>query len=370
MIPLYDPKPEIAAQRAEFDARLAGVLDTGSFILGPEVSQFETAMAEVIGVEHCIGVNSGTDALIIGLRAAGVKPGDEVITSSFTFFATGEAIDLIGATPVFVDIDPGTMNLDPAMIRQAITPKTTAIVPVHIFGRPADMTAISAIAQANDLIVFEDCAQSFGAASEGRLTGSIGHAGAFSFFPSKNLGAFGDGGAITTDDAAIAEEAIRLRNHGSIKRYENEVFGYNSRLDSLQGAVLNVKLPYVQSNNERRRTIAATYNEAFTDLPGIIVPAFPERDRHVFGQYTMRVLDGRRDQLATAIQEREVSTAVYYPTPLHQLPVYRDRTHGPLMVTEQLASEVLSVPMFPGMTNEQLEAVVEAVLESAMAISA
>ena len=369
MIPLYDPKPEIAAQRAEFDARLAGVLDTGSFILGPEVTEFETAMADFIGVEHCIGVNSGTDALIIGLRAAGVQPGDEVITSSFTFFATGEAIDLIGATPVFVDVDPFSMNLDPAMVRQAITSKTTAIVPVHIFGRPAEMTAITAIADANDLIVLEDCAQSFGAASEARLTGSMGHAGAFSFFPSKNLGGFGDGGAITTDDPAIAEEAIRLRNHGSIKRYENEVFGYNSRLDSLQAAILNVKLPYLQSNNERRRTIAAAYNDAFGDLPGIIVPAFPERDRHVFGQYTMRVLDARRERLAEAVNQRGVSTAVYYPTPLHMLPVYRDRKHGPLTVTEQLATEVLSVPMFPGMTDDQLEAVIEAVLESAMAIS-
>ncbi len=369
MIPVYDPKPEIAAQRAEFDARIAGVLDSGSFILGPEVTEFEASMAEFIGVEHCIGVNSGTDALIIGLRAAGVKPGDEVITSSFTFFATGEAIDLIGATPIFVDVDPVTMNLDPAMVRQAITERTTAIVPVHIFGRPAEMTAINAIASSAGLILLEDCAQSFGAASEGRMTGSIGQVGAFSFFPSKNLGGFGDGGAITTDDPAIAEEAIRLRNHGSIKRYENEVFGYNSRLDSLQAAILNVKLPYVQSNNERRRTIAAAYNEAFGDLRGIVVPPFPERDRHVFGQYTMRVLDGRREALAEAINERGVSTAVYYPTPLHMLPVYRQRIHGSLTVTEQLATEVLSVPMFPGMTDQQLDAVVEAVLEAAMAIA-
>ncbi len=364
MIPLYDPRPEIVELRAQLDARIAGVLDTGAFILGPEVETFEQNIASFIGVDHGIGVNSGTDALIIALRAIGVQPGDEVITSSFTFFATGEAIDVVGATPVFVDIDAATMNLNPDLVRAAITPQTKAIIPVHLFGRPADMTAIMTIAEANNLLVLEDCAQSFGGAAEGRQTGSMGIAGAFSFFPSKNLGGFGDGGIITTNDEEVATEARRLRNHGSLIRYQNETFGYNSRLDSIQAAILDVKLPTVQANNERRRHIAASYNDAFGDLPGVIVPSIPERDRHVFHQYTLRVLDGERDNFASAIQERGVSTAVYYPTPLHQLPVYANRMHGQLTVTEQLATEVLSLPMFPGMTTHQLETVIETVIES------
>ncbi|MFT7600241.1 MAG: dTDP-4-amino-4,6-dideoxygalactose transaminase [Acidimicrobiales bacterium] len=364
MIPVYDPKPEVVALRPEFDAAIAEVLDTGSFILGPQVARLEEQVAEYIGTSHAIGVNSGTDALFIALRAAGVKPGDEVITSSFTFFATGESINAIGATPVFADVDLESYNLDPDAVKQAVTAKTSAIIPVHLFGRPTDMTAFTEIATASNLAIIEDCAQSFGAACSQARTGSIGTAGAFSFFPSKNLGGFGDGGMITTNDEEVAAQARMLRAHGSKKRYFNEVFGYNSRLDSIQAAVLSVKMQAVEANNEKRRAIASAYNETFGNLDGITVPGFSENDHHVFHQYTMRVTDGSRESLGEQLKERGVSTAVYYPVPLHELPVYADQEWAALPNAELLAREVLSLPMFPGMTDEQLQTVLDAVVEA------
>jgi len=361
MIPLYDPRPDIAQNRAAYEAALLSVLDTGAFIFGPHVDQFETNAARYLGVDHAVGVNSGTDALIIALRAAGVGPGDEVITTSFSFFATAEAIENLGAVAVFADIDAESMNLDPTRVLEAITDRTTAILPVHLFGRPAPMDELRQIATNRGLILVEDCAQSFGATSEGRQTGSMGIAGAFSFFPSKNLGGFGDGGLISTNDDAIAAECRRLRNHGSVERYRNEVFGYNSRLDGLQAVILDSKLSRIDAANEARRAIAQQYNDAFAGSSDVTVPAFPDRDRHVFHQYTLRVTGERRESVAAACADQGVSTAVYYPTPIHQLPVFGDRVHAPLPVTELLATEVLSLPIFPGMTEEQLGTVTDAV---------
>ena len=338
------------------------MLDSGAFVFGPHVESFETKAAASLGVEYAIGVNSGTDALMIALRAAGVGVGDEVITSSFSFFATAEAIENVGAAAVFVDINEDSMNLDPMLIVDAITSRTRAIVPVHLFGRPAEMGPIRSIAVSHNLVVVEDCAQSFGATHEGVPTGSLGTAGAFSFFPSKNLGGFGDGGLVATDRPDVAAECVRLRNHGSIERYRNEVFGYNSRLDGFQAAILESKLGRIEAYNEERRSIARRYNDAFGAIDGMVVPEFPERDRHVFHQYTVRVTNGRRSEISASCADQGVGTAVYYPTPIHRLPVFSDREHAPLPVTEQLADEVLSFPIFPGMTEHQLNSVVEAVL--------
>lgn len=333
------------------------VLEHGQFILGPEVTEFEEKAADYIGVKHAIGVNSGTDALVIALRAAGVEPGDEVLTTSFSFFATAESISNIGARPVFVDIDETTFNLKPSNVDQSVTENTKAILPVHLFGRPAEMDAIMEIAGAHDLMVVEDCAQSFGATVDGQQTGSIGHTGAFSFFPTKNLGGFGDGGMITTDDDRIDELCRKLRAHGSLKKYHNEILGYNSRLDTLQAALLLVKLNHVDELNRQRKTIAGRYHEALKGLPGITVPE--PADGHVFHQYTIRVKEGKRDEVRAALKERGIGSAIYYPVPQHQLPVYSDQDWD-LPVTETLAEEVLSLPIFPGLSNNRQQAVIEA----------
>ena len=280
----------------------------------------------------------------------GVRPGDEVITSPFTFFASPESIGIIGATPVFADIEAESLNIDPARIEEAITPRTTAIMPVHLFGRPADMDAIMDIAARHDLRVIEDCAQSFGARMgpesrySDRPTGSIGDAGAFSFFPSKNLGAFGDGGLITTNDEALADLARKLRAHGGSNKYRNEMLGYNSRLDSLHAALLRVKLPLIDHKNAGRRTVAGRYNEMLADVESVVTPAVV--DGHVFHQYTIRVTDGRRDEVYDALQAAGVGCMLYYPIPCHKLPVYEDLGIS-MPLAEHAADEVLSLPIWP-----------------------
>ena len=376
-IPILNLDPEIEMLRGELDRAYKQVLDHGRFIMGPEVAAFEQQVADYIGVKHAIGVNSGTDALVIALRAAGIGEGDEVITTSFTFFATTESIDMVGATPVFADINPDTFNLDPASIESMITDRTKAIMPVHLYGRPAAMAQIMEIAEKYNLRVIEDCAQSFGAvyeeqcsecnaecessAHKSKKTGAIGAAGAFSFFPSKNLGGFGDGGMITTNSDEFAELSRKLRAHGSIKKYRNELMGYNSRLDTLQAALLSVKLPHIDRFNENRRKAAHRYTESFSGLNLINPPSLPDSG-HVYHQYTIRVGDGKRDELAAYLNENQIGSMIYYPIPCHKLPVYEGRFDDlELPVTNMLTDEVLSLPIGPFLSEEDQSRVIEVV---------
>jgi dTDP-4-amino-4,6-dideoxygalactose transaminase len=318
-------------------------------------------------VEHAVALNSGTDALVIALRALGIGPGDEVITSPFTFFASPESIGIVGATEVFADIDPDSFNLDPERVEAAVTPRTRALMPVHLFGRPADMDAIADIAARHGLAVIEDSAQSFGArfgpdtGFAGRQTGSVGDVGAFSFYPTKNLGGFGDGGLLVTDDREVADLARMLRDHGSARRYENEMLGYNSRLDAVQAALLRIKLPRLDANNEKRREAALRYEELFADVDGVIAPGIVPG--HVFHQYTIRVLDGRRDAVREALAEASIGSMIYYPIPCHRLPVYADRGIS-MPVAETVAEEVLSLPIWPAIEPAAQERVRDVIVEA------
>jgi len=345
-IPIYDPRPEIEALRPEIEAAIRRVLESGRFILGPEVEAFEEEVAEYLGVRHAVGLNSGTDALVIGLRALGVGPGDEVITTPFTFFATAEAISLVGAKPVFVDIDPRTFNIDPKLIPAALSERTRAIVPVHLYGQAADMDPILAIAKEHGLKVLEDTAQAFGGEYKGQKLGTIGDAGAFSFFPTKNLGGIGDGGLIATNDDGVAEMARMLRAHGAKKKYHNEMIGYNSRLDAIQAAILRIKLPHIDAWNEARRRLAGTYNELFRDVAGVVTPYEAPYAKHVYHQYTVRITGGRRDDVRQKLAEAGIGTMVYYPIPVHQLPVYGYQA-GSFPEAERAAQEALSLPIWP-----------------------
>lgn len=358
MIPILDLSAELDVLGPEIHAAIERVLRSGHFILGPDVKAFEEEVARYLGTRHAIGLNSGTDALFIGLRALGIQPGDEVITTPFSFFATAESISLVGATPVFVDVEEHSFNLDVSQVEAAITEKTRAIIPVHLFGRPADMSALMALAERHGLKVLEDCAQSFGARTDGAATGTIGHVGAYSFFPSKNLGAYGDGGLLTTDDDEVARLARMLRAHGSAKKYHNEMIGYNSRLDTLQAAILRVKLPHIEAFNAGRRRVAQRYNDAFQDLDGLVTPEIV--DGHVFHQYTLRILGGRRDAVAEALKEQGIQTMVYYPIPQDQLPVYAGQ-YGHFPVSAGLATEVLSLPIWPQMDETTQDEVIAAV---------
>lgn len=361
-IPILDLSPEIDALWDELMAAVTGVMRSGQFIGGPEVEAFEAEVASYLGVKHAIGVNSGTDALIIGLRSLGVGPGDEVITTPFSFFATAEAISTVGATPVFVDIDEDSFNLDPAGIAPAITQRTKAILPVHLYGRPAPMRQIMELADQHGLMVLEDCAQSFGARYQGRHTGAIGHLGAFSFYPTKNLGAFGDGGLITTNDDDVAELARMLGAHGSKKRYHNVMLGYNSRLDAMQAALLRVKLPHVDAWNAKRVDTAHRYNQLLLAAPGVVTPAVT--DGHVFHQYTVRLPGADRDAVRQRLAAEGVGTMVYYPTPQDRLPVY-DGNHPANPLSERAAREVISLPIGSGLTQGDLVRVTE-VLRAAL----
>ncbi|WP_299492759.1 DegT/DnrJ/EryC1/StrS family aminotransferase [Acaryochloris sp. IP29b_bin.137] len=360
-IPILDLKPQYASLKTDIHTAIDRVLQSGAFIMGPEVKQFEQEVAAYLGVKHAIGVNSGTDALVIGLKASGVTVEDEVLTTPFSFFATAESISNVGAKPIFVDIDPHTFNINAQKIEARITPKTKAILPVHLYGHPAAMANIMGVAQKYNLKVIEDCAQAFGAryfSSEveseqpnatakdirGRTVGTIGNVGAYSFFPSKNLGAYGDGGLITTNDDAIAEKAKMLRIHGALKKYHNEVLGYNSRLDAIQAAILRVKLPYIDDWNRGRRQVAQTYNDGFADLPGMITPQIVEG--HVFHQYTIRVLDGKRDALKEYLADHHIGSMVYYPVTQDKLPIYLGQ-YDTFEVSNQYAQEVLSLPIWP-----------------------
>jgi dTDP-4-amino-4,6-dideoxygalactose transaminase len=376
-VPILDLQPELDALGDEIRDAIDRVIRSGRFIMGPEVEAFEEEAARYLGVGHAIGVNSGTDALVIGLRALGVGPGDEVITTPFTFFATAESISLLGARPVFVDIDARTFNLDPDLLEAAITPRTKAIVPVHLYGRPCAMTRILEIASRHDLRVLEDCAQSMGATYQpvcsecggacdeglrarlrGKQTGTMGHVGAYSFFPSKTLGAYGDGGLIATDDDELADTMRMLRVHGARTKYHNEVVGYNSRLDAMQAAILRVKLPHLDAYAHGRRRVAQRYTDALADLDGLVAPDVSAG--HVFHQYTVRIPDGRRDAVADALDASGIQTMVYYPIPQDRLPIYAGQ-HPPNPVSDRLAGEVLSLPIWPQMDDATQDRVIDAV---------
>jgi len=380
-IPILDLKPQYASIKAEIHEAIDRVLESGAFIMGPDVKLFEQEVAAYLGVKHAIGVNSGTDALVIGLKALGIGAGDEVITTPFSFFATAESISNVGAKPIFADIDPLTFNIDPKQIAAKITAQTKAIMPVHLYGHPAAMARILEIAQEYDLKVIEDCAQAFGAryASDcvgceqschaeilnkirGKMVGAIGHVGAYSFFPSKNLGAYGDGGLIATDDDAVAEQARMLRVHGASKKYHNEVLGYNSRLDTLQAAILRVKLPCIDQWNHSRRQIAETYNDLLTEVSWIVTPQIIQG--HVFHQYTVRVLNGKRNFLKEQLAEQGIGSMIYYPVPQDRLPVYRGQ-YGECEVSNLMAEEVLSLPIWPEMTRDMIAQVCAVIQKTA-----
>ncbi len=362
-IPILDLRPQVEALWPELTAALEKVLKSTAFILGPEEQLLEKELAAKLGVKHAVGCNSGTDALFIALRALNAGPGDEVITTSFTFFATAEAISHVGATPVFVDIEAGSMNLDLSKIEAAITPRTKAIIPVHLFGRPVDMDGLMAIARKHGLKVVEDCAQSFGADWNGTQTGATGEIGCFSFFPTKNLGAYGDGGLMTTNDDELADTMRMLRVHGSRRRYYNETVGSNSRLDEMQAAILRVKLPHIGRWNDARRAVAQRYNELFKGQDRVITPeAVPG---HVFHQYTLRVTGVDRDRLQARLAEQGIGAMIYYPVPCHKLKLYEEsHKHVVLPVTEQLATEVISLPIWPELDPETQGRVARALLDS------
>jgi dTDP-4-amino-4,6-dideoxygalactose transaminase len=361
MIPMVDLKLQYHVLKNEIDRAVLDAMESTQFILGPNVTAFEQEAAAYLGAPFAVSCASGTDALHLAILAAGIGPGDEVITSPFTFIATAEAICYVGATPVFVDIDPKTFNIDPAQIESAITPRTKAVIPVHLFGQPADMAAIKVICDTHKLLLIEDCAQSFGAATIGKMTGTLGSLGCFSFFPSKNLGCYGDGGMITCDTAELADQAKVLRNHGSRVRYHHSEIGYNSRLDDIQAAILRVKLKRIDQFNADRRRVAHLYSELLQGVAG--VPFEDKKGVHVYHQYTL--LTGRREAVMAKLAEQQISSAVYYPIPLHKQDVFAKAYAGTsLPVAEDVACRCMSLPVYPEMTDEQVQLVAAAVKEA------
>ena len=358
-VPLLDLTRQYGRLKAEIDAAVARVLEHQQFILGPEVSRFEEQVAGLCGVKHAVGVASGTDALLIALRSAGVQPGDEVIVPDFSFFATAGVVARLCARPVFVDIEPDSFNIDPMKLEAAITPKTKAIIPVHLFGQPADMDPIMEIASKHHLTVIEDAAQAIGAEYKGRPVGSLGHMGCFSFFPSKNLGGAGDGGMIVTDSDEHHERCRMLRTHGEKPKYHHRVVGYNSRLDTLQAAILSVKLPHLRRWSEQRRAHARRYDEAFAGLAGVVTPAVkPYATFHIYNQYTLR--SRQRDRIVAGLKEAGIGHAIYYPVPFHRQECFADLEcdEATLPESTRASQEVFSIPVFPELTGEEQDEVI------------
>ncbi len=359
-IPLVDLQAQYRSIKTEIDAAIQGVLDRGQFILGPEVEALEQEVAVACGTRYAVAVASGTDALELSLRACGITTGDEVITTAYSFFATAEAIVAVGATPVFVDIDPLTYNLDLRRLESHITPKTRALLPVHLYGHPCAMDQVMAIAKQHHLRVVEDCAQAIGARYRAQAVGAFGDAGALSFFPSKNLGGYGDGGMVVTSDPAIADQIRLLRTHGSQGKYWHVALGTNSRLDELQAAILRVKLRHLDRWNATRRHHATRYTEqlAKLSLPELVVPTVVPHAEHVYHQYTVRVT--QRDQLKESLTQAGISAQVYYPSILPAQPalapcVSRSRSYPE---AEQACHQVLSLPMFPELSGETIDQIV------------
>jgi len=362
-VPLLDLTEQNSKLRPEIEAALGRVLDTNGFILGSEVKALEEELAAYCGTKHAIGCASGSDALLLALMALDVKPGDEVITTPYSFFATVSAITRLGAVPVFVDIDPATYNLDVAQVEAKITPRTKAIQPVHLYGQCVDMAALREVASKHGIRLVEDAAQAIGAEENGVRAGAMSEIGCFSFYPSKNLGGMGDGGFMTTNDDELAEKLFALRVHGSKERYYHKWVGLNSRLDGFQGAVLRVKLPYLDSWSDKRKANADLYRELFTNAgltEQISLPFERENVRHIYNQYVVRI-PGRRDELRDFLTEAGIGTDIYYPVPLHlqECFEYVGYRSGDMPESERAAAETLALPIYPELTSEQQEYVVE-----------
>ncbi|BBD52876.1 Pleiotropic regulatory protein [Planktothrix agardhii] len=370
-VPPLDLSLQYKTIQDEVSACVQAVLASGRYIGGSTVEAFEQDFGEYIGAQETIACNSGTDALFLALRALNIGPGDEVITTPFTFIATAEMISAVGATPVFVDIDATTFNLDIAQIPNAVTEKTKAIIPVHLFGQPVDMTRLMAVAKSHHLAVIEDCAQATGATWQGQKVGSIGDIGCFSFFPTKNLGACGDGGAVTTQDPAMAKAMRIIKEHGQSTRYSSDTIGINSRLDALQAAILRIKLRYLDTWNQQRHTLAQRYHQLLYPLSEIITPQEIPSGESVWNQYTIRVqgpLNSEiksRDYLRNYLQEQGIGSMIYYPIPLHQQPVYQYLGYqaNQFPIVERVCQEVLSLPLFPELSPEQQDQVITAIKE-------
>ena len=358
-IPMVDLRSQYERLRTEIQNAVNDVLESTNFIFGPNVNKFEEEIAEYLNIKHALSCASGTDALHLALRALGIGPNDEVITPAFTFAATAEAIRYVNATPVFVDIDPETFNLDPQQVSAAITDKTRAIIIVHLFGCPANFSEIKAVTEDKNIYLVEDCAQSFGASINGIKTGTLGDIACFSFFPSKNLGAYGDGGLISTTNDELAKKIILLRNHGSPERYQHTMIGFNSRLDEIQAAILRVKLKYIDEFNKQRRNIAREYSNAFKNL-SVQTPIEIEHYSHVFHQYTL--LAPNRNEIIKVLSENNIATSIYYPSGLHQQKAFKDFTsNASLPITEHVTNQCFSLPIFPEISTYQIERIINLV---------
>lgn len=361
-IPMLDLVSEVEDRWEEFSSAVHRVLRSGRYILGPEVDAFEQELSDLVG-RPVVGVASGTDAVVLAIRALDIGPGDEVITTPFSFVATASSILHAGATPVFCDIDEASFNLDPKAVADAITPRTRAILPVHLFGHPAAMAPLAELSREHGLAVIEDAAQALGATVDGKAVGTMGDTTAFSFFPAKNLGAFGDGGAVAARDEATAEKVRMLRSHGSRRKYHNEILGYNSRLDAMQAAILRVKLQHFAQDQEGRRSAAQRYHSLLEGVEGIVLPSTHDGVGHVWQQYTIRVLGGRRDEIKAALAERGIASMIYYPVPLPALPLFEPHRR-PMPRAERAAAEVLSLPMGPRIAADAQERVAAALKEA------
>jgi len=362
-VPLLDVGAQNAPLQSRFADKFRAIVDSGIFILGPEVEALEREVAEQCGAAHGIGVSSGTDALIVALMAAGIGPDSEVICPAFTFFATAGSVERLGAMPVFADVLPGTYNIDPEKLEAKITDKTTAIIPVHLFGQSADMAAVMDIAKRHNLTVVEDVAQAIGARFGEHGCGAIGDFGTFSFYPTKNLGGLGEGGLVTTNSEELADRARAIRNHGMVVRYRHDQIGGNFRLDAIQAGMLRIKLEQLEGYNDARRANATRYIKRLADIPEITLPHEVEGLFHTWNQFTIRVSGGRRDDLRAALAEAEIGSEIYYPITLDQQPCFRDLPEpsvSDLEVSHQLAEECISLPVYPEMNVAQQDTVITA----------
>lgn len=363
MIPMVNLKAQHDKYKEEINHEILKVLDSTQFINGPNVNSLEEEIKSFFNSKYVFSCASGTDSLQMAVEALKIGPGDEIITTPFTFISSAWAISYSGATPVFVDIDPKTFNIDLNQIESSITSRTKAIIPVHLFGQPVDIEKLISICQFKNIKIIEDCAQSFGAKIKEKHTGTFGDFGCFSFFPSKNLGAYGDGGLITTNDEELAKLISMLRNHGSNKRYHHDIVGYNSRLDEIQAAILRVKLRHINFFNNERQRVASTYTRIFQDISNITVPYTDNIGEHVYHQYTILIND--REKIQKILSEQEIASAIYYPIPLHKQKVYeKDHGNNYLPIAESVSKNCLSLPIYPELENHDVEKIASLIINS------